>query len=190
MPLTVTQFIRRQDPDALLQAYADFDDVQPFNIPVPHGRWFDSTQHGVGTAFHDAFHDKNRGGHIDQIYYHYVRALREWLFAQGAHRLWTEWEYFDAGQRWYGVTDASITGGPKPHGTLEIKVQGTDPEDGYVEDWAQLACYCQLAAQSGRSLVSQWAALAYILPRQRCIRLLMVTDVTGLTNRLPLLQAA
>jgi hypothetical protein len=188
MSLTVTQFVRRQNPDALLQAYADLGGVQSFHLAVPEGRPFDPTRPGVGTEFHEAFHAKNQGGHIDWTYYHYVRTLRLWLHRQGVHRLWTEWDYF--GQRWHGTVDASLNGGPKRHGLLEIKVQGADPDEGYVEDWAQLACYCLLAARSGRSLASQWAALAYVLPRQRHIRLLMVTDVRQLTDRLPLLHAA
>jgi len=189
MSVSVSKFVRRQTPTDLLNAFAVTDGIQIINVPVLKGRSFNPATPGIGSEFHDAFHARNQGHRVKVDYFHYIQALRDWLFENGAHRLWTEWEY-DCGQRWHGTTDASISAGPKRHGTLEIKVQGADPKDGYVEDWAQIACYCDLAACSGCSIESQWCALAYVLPRQKLIRILLVTDVARLTSRLTLLKTA
>ncbi|HVS52603.1 MAG TPA: hypothetical protein VHD62_09625 [Opitutaceae bacterium] len=190
MSVTVTRFVRSLDSVALLDAYGDTAGVQAVNLPVRFGRPFDPAASGVGARFHEAFQRFNRGEPIQREFLPYARALHEWLRLAGARRMWTEWSYGGEESRWRGTVDVSVAGGPRPSGIVEIKLQGRDPEDGFCEDWAQLGCYCRLAAEAGRPIDRQWAALAYILPRRRQVRVLVQNDVWRLVAPLARLEAA
>lgn len=187
--VSVTQFVRSRSPESLLQAYREARETEAVDIPVS-SRQNKVELSGFGVGYHDAFDANNQGGWIDSKYFPFVVAERKFLEARGVRGLQTEWSHSRSGLGLAGVVDASLSGGLKKYGVLENKVVGADPNDGFVNDLAQLGCYCELAAANGRRLCDQWAVLCYVMPRQRKLRFLIWRDVRVLVAPLASLRSA
>lgn len=181
---TVTAFVRDLPVSQLEAAFCDLPAPLVVDRPVSGATAGPVDFHGLGTAFHEAFSANVSGKWIALELYRYVRTLRSELARLGVDEIYTEWSHQRSIQSWRGEVDASLSRGPKPYGALELKVVGQEPGTGFADDLCQLACYCRLAAESGRPISKQFAVLAYFMPRHLNMRLLVWTDVAPLVTPL------
>jgi hypothetical protein len=186
---TVTTFVRNLPATQLEAAFSRLPAPQVIDRHIFGTSAGPVNFHGLGIAFHDAFSANVSGKWIALELYRYVRTLRSELARLGVDEIYTEWSHQRSSQSWRGEVDASLSRGPKPYGALELKVVGQEPGTGFADDLCQLACYCRLAAESGRLISKQFAVLAYFMPRHLNVRLLVWTDVAPLVTPLSALAA-
>lgn len=175
---TVTKFVRSLPRELLRGAFNRVPppDVIDLRVEAPP-----RPARGFGIYFHEMFDAANAGEWVARDVYPYVYALRRELEQLGVTATYTEWRHVTPLR---ATVDASLVGGPRRWGVLETKVVLHVPRQGYADDFAQLAAYCQLAALHDRPLRDVWAVLAYVLPEQSRIRLLVWHDAEPLVREL------